>query len=166
MSDPKEDLIAAMHKVREQDEAWRGAYRSYQEAQRGYRDRLILLGLRARMPVTGIALHLGCTPKSVMSSYRRLGLSGGRRNNYLPLADAAAKALERNSEVLGVRPDEISLMSPLAYLPVGDDLAVEEAKKAVVKGKKSSRKSEKQSAQEALEHLTDKQKLEVLMEDL
>jgi hypothetical protein len=79
--------------------------------------RLIYEGAMNYMSAKDMAAELGLSPSAMRNALRRSGLPG--RVNRRLLADAAAKALKSNAEALGVKPWQVDLMSPLAYLPMG-----------------------------------------------
>jgi hypothetical protein len=82
----------------------------------------VLLHEAARnfMSVEQIAEFAGLSKVRVRSLMRMAGLnpSDGKR----VLSDKAAKALVENADLMGIKPHEMDLLSPLAYLPMGDDL--------------------------------------------
>jgi len=60
------------------------------------------------------------TPKSIRSKMRALGLDP--RSGKRVLSKTASSALLENSAIMGIEPGEMDLTSPLAYLPMGEEL--------------------------------------------
>lgn len=63
---------------------------------------------------------LGMSPSRVRTLMKANGLNptSGKRL----LSEQAAKALAENAELMGIEPSQMDLMSPLAYLPMGEQL--------------------------------------------
>lgn len=82
--------------------------------------RLIYEGVANYMSAEMIAEQTGLTSKKIRTVMRHVGLSPalGKRT----LADNAAKALATNAELLGIKPWQMDLMTPLAYLPMGSKM--------------------------------------------
>lgn len=85
--------------------------------------RLIYEGVANYMSAEQIALEVGLSTVRVRKAMRAAGLSPnlGKRT----LADNAAKALQENSGLMGIKPWQMDLTSPLAYLPMGSRLREE-----------------------------------------
>lgn len=94
--------------------------------------RLIREAAINRMSPEDVARAGHMTPKRVRALMRSAGLNP--RYGKTLLSKQAAEALAGNAELLGVKPNEIDLMSPLAYLPAGDAVRREviKARTAVV----------------------------------
>lgn len=85
--------------------------------------RLLLEASRTRMSVEEVARYSGYTPKRIRIMMRQFGLDP-KTGRHL-LAKRAAEILSDNAELLGIEPHEMDLMSPLAYLPMGQKLREE-----------------------------------------
>jgi hypothetical protein len=72
------------------------------------------------MSVEEVAKHSGIRVSEIRKKMRNAGLDP--RNGKMLLVKQAAEALATNAALLGVHPSEVDLMSPLAYLPAGEEL--------------------------------------------
>lgn len=72
------------------------------------------------MGANQIATALGVSPKTIRAKMRAIGLDpkGGKR----ALNAKASQALLENAAIMSVDPSEVDLTSPLAYLPMGEEL--------------------------------------------
>lgn len=117
------------------------------------RKRLIFEGIHNFMSVEQMAAELGLTPTRVRALMRKFGINPrlGRRT----LADMASKALQSNAELLGIKPWQMDLTSPLAYLPAGGRLkqAVQEA--GITRVTEEPEDPEFEGAEQLAERLTD-----------
>jgi hypothetical protein len=91
---------------------------SYRKQMNAVLMRLIYEGAMNYMSAKDMASELGVSPRAMRAALRAAGLP--TRVDKRLLADSAAKALRENAEALGVKPWQMDLMSPLAYLPMGD----------------------------------------------
>lgn len=82
--------------------------------------RLLHEAARNYMSVDQVAGASGMTQKQVRKLMRDSGLNP--KDSKRLLGQKAAEVLAENAELLGVDPHEMDLMSPLAYLPMGDEL--------------------------------------------
>ena len=82
--------------------------------------RLIHEGARNYMSPEEIARAAGMPTKRVRAFMRSVGLSPSEGKTVL--SKKAAEALANNAALLGIEPSEMDLMSPLAYLPMGEKL--------------------------------------------
>jgi hypothetical protein len=110
----------ALETLREAKMTWQQAFRDFSQAYEKAVLRLIHEAMINNLSVEQFALWSGLTPKRVRFIMRRNGLDPKRGSRFL--ANAAAIALQRNAELMGIEPNQIDLMSPLAYLPGGDQL--------------------------------------------
>ena len=85
--------------------------------------RLIYEGAAARMSAVQIAKLSGFSTAQIKARMKNLDLNP--TNGKTLLSRHAAAVLEHNAEILGIRPADIDLMSPLAYLPAGNLLKAE-----------------------------------------
>lgn len=87
-------------------------------------DRLMALVINEaavnRMSAEEIAAMLGITPKRVRVLMRAQGLDPYKSKTLL--AEHAAANLKANADLLGIDVREMDLMSPLVYLPAGEQL--------------------------------------------
>lgn len=93
--------------------------------------RLLHEAARNYMSVEEVAKAGGFTVKRVRQMMRDVGLNPRDGKNLL--SKKAAEALSNNAALLGVEPGEMDLMSPLAYLPMGEQLRRELQDKTVSK---------------------------------
>lgn len=100
--------------------AWNKARREFDRNVERIMTRLLHEAARNRMSVHEVAEASGLTRAQVRTKMRAMGLNP--RDGKMLLADKAAKALHENAELLGVQPNEIDLMSALAYLPMGEEM--------------------------------------------
>lgn len=114
----KFDVEMQMHKLADQQEAWHHAHRGFRDAYRALRLRLVLEGLRLYMSVEDVAKMLEVSQRDVRDDMRRAHLNPKRSKTML--AKSAADALNGNASLLGIEPGQVDLLSPLAYLPMGD----------------------------------------------
>lgn len=125
----KFDVQIALEGVREASEKWATASREFRQGREKVLARLIHEAIHNFMSIDEFAQHSGLTRKQVRDLMRRNGFDpkGGKRM----LSGQAAKALSENAELLGIKPHEMDLMSPLAYLPMGADLRRELERRTV-----------------------------------
>lgn len=116
----KFDVVIGLERLAEARKRWNEGRRDFDA---GYEKVLLLLvheGARAFMSDREMATVLGWTTGRMRAFMRKVGLSpaAGKR----VLREEASKALRENAELMGIRPHEVDLSSPLAYLPMGNDL--------------------------------------------
>jgi hypothetical protein len=83
-------------------------------------NRLLHEGVRNYMSAEEMAAACDMNRKAIRQRMRDLGLNPRDGKNVL--SKRASEALANNAALLGVEPSEMDLMSPLAYLPMGDKL--------------------------------------------
>lgn len=112
--------VMLLEKTAKEKQAWNKARADWWDKYESVMAVLIHAAATNYMSATDIARHAGMKPTQVRALFHKHGLhiSVGKR----ALADQAAKALRENADLMGVRPEEIDLMSPLAYLPMGQSL--------------------------------------------
>lgn len=110
----------ALEELRQSKRAW---VRAKREFDRNYKDMMVRLIHQAAicyMSIDQVARFSGMTRRDI----RRLM----RENNLDPkasktmLSKTAAKAVQENAALLGIKPRQMDLMSPLAYLPMGSEM--------------------------------------------
>lgn len=85
--------------------------------------RLLYEALIQRMSVEQISAASGIPPRTVRAMIREKGLKASTSKGVL--SRQAADALHENAALLGIEPGEFDLMSPLAYLPMGEKMRKE-----------------------------------------
>lgn len=110
----------ALEHVREARVEWAKAHREFQAGVDRVMAVLLHEAARNYMSAADIVLATGMTRAQIRRRMTEVGLDPKQGKRVL--ADRAAKALNENAELLGIDPSQIDLMSPLAYLPMGDDL--------------------------------------------
>lgn len=116
----KFDVQIALERVQEARAAWGSANRDFQSAVDKIMGRLLHEAARNFMSVDEVVKASGMTRHRVRELMRKNNLNP--RDGKRMLAKSAAKALNENAELLGINPFEMDLMSPLAYLPMGQEL--------------------------------------------
>lgn len=122
----KFDVVIGLERARDARKAWTDGRREFDKDYMKVVRRLIHEGCRAFMSAREMANALGVPTTRVTDIMRVDGLSPslGKR----ALSDQAARALEVNADLLGIEPHQMDLSSPLAYLPMGEQMrkAIEE----------------------------------------
>lgn len=116
-----EQITKALNAVSRANIAWRNAKKTYEAERASVLRRLLFEAAHNYMSVPEIARAAGMTPNRVRKVMRENGLDprAGKRL----LSTTAAKALRANAAALGIDPSDMDLASPLAYLPMGKELA-------------------------------------------
>lgn len=100
--------------------AWAKAQAKFQSDADAVMSRLLHEALARRMSIEQIARYADVPTKRVRRWMREAGLNPD--HNRSVVTKQAAENLANNAALLGVEPTEIDLMSPLAYLPAGQEL--------------------------------------------
>lgn len=116
----KPQIIAALDKVRRAKEAHADRITEYNSGLNAVMRRLLHEAMAARMSPEDVAVLSGFTAKQVRARMRNIGLSPS--NGKTVLSQMAAEALANNAALMGIEPAEMDLMSPLAYLPMGEQM--------------------------------------------
>lgn len=116
----REQIIDRLSDVKDARKEWREAKRKFDQDSRKAMTRLVLEAARNRMSVEQIGKASGMTRREVRQYLRGWGVEPNEGINAA--SDAAADVLTLNAERLGVDPGQIDLMSPLVYLPLGNDV--------------------------------------------
>lgn len=127
----KFDVQIALEGIAEAKGEWAKAIRKFNADVERALVRLLHEASANYMSVEEVARHSGLSPKRVRTLMRDHGLNP--RLGKRVLADSAAKALHENAALMGIRPHDMDLMSPLAYLPMGSKMRQELTDKAVSK---------------------------------
>lgn len=110
----------ALEDLRDKREQWQ---RKRQDFLSGYdfvMSRLILEACANYMSAEKIAEALGVSKKVIRSRMRTLGLDP--RKGTTTLSQSASSAMLENAAIMGIDPSEMDLLSPLAYLPMGQQM--------------------------------------------
>lgn len=106
--------------LRDANQQWVEANRKHQEDVEALLWRLIPEAIVARMSINQVADAAGITTRKVRRYLHEMGVD--TRHGKGLMAHQAAEVLANNAELLGVRPQDVDLMSPLMYLPAGESL--------------------------------------------
>jgi hypothetical protein len=116
----KFDVQVQLEGVAEARAEWKKAFNTFNQNMNKVMARLLHEAAVNRMSVEEVAKHSGIRVSEIRKKMRNAGLDP--RNGKMLLAKQAAEALATNAALLGVHPSEVDLMSPLAYLPAGEEL--------------------------------------------
>lgn len=116
----KFDVQIALEKVAEMRAKWATSKREFDASVNQIMRRLLHEAAHNYMSAEEVASASGLKVAQVRSMMRLNGLDP--RNGKTLLAKHAAKALEENADLLGISVHDMDLMSPLAYLPMGEQL--------------------------------------------
>lgn len=116
----KDSVTREMERVRQAEGKWKAAREEFQTGLDRVVNRLIHEATRHRMSVEQVSTLLGYTPVKVRKIMRANGLNPKAGRNLL--SKQAGEALHSNAELLGVEPHKMNLLSPLAYLPMGQEM--------------------------------------------
>lgn len=116
----KFDVVLALSKIREANALWTKQRLAFNSDVDDLLRRLLHEAAHNFMSVEEVSKASGFTPKRVRELMRRAGLNP--KDGKRLLSKKAAEALANNSALLGIEPGEMDLMSPLAYLPMGEQL--------------------------------------------
>lgn len=116
----KSEIITALTRVSEAKEAHAARISEYQSGLNAVMRRLLHEAMAARMSPEEVGRLSGFTTKQIRARMKVIGLSPS--NGKTVLSQKAAEALANNAALLGIEPSEMDLMSPLAYLPMGEQM--------------------------------------------
>lgn len=125
----KLDVILALRELREAKYQWAKAQTKFNSDVTAIMTRLLHEAAANLMSDREVANESGFTIKRVRQMMRDIGLNP--RDGKTLLSSKAAEALANNATLLGIEPSEMDLMSPLAYLPMGEQMKRELQDKAV-----------------------------------
>ena len=119
----KFDVLIALEGIAEARSKWRTAKREFDGSVNKMMGLLIHEAARNFMSAREVSAASGFTLIRVRALMREHGLDpkSGKRL----LSEQAAKALRENAELMGIEPHQMDLMSPLAYLPMGEQMRKE-----------------------------------------
>lgn len=109
-----------LREVADSRAAWRAAERQFQADYAAVMKRLLNEAAYNMMSVEQVSAASGIPNKQVRAMMRRFNLNP--KHGRKMLSEQAAKALHKNAALMGVKPEDMDLTSPLAYLPMGDAL--------------------------------------------
>lgn len=107
----------ALEDLREVKRVWMKSKREFDHQWMDSFIRLLHEAAINYMSVDQVSKASGLTRRRIRSIMRDHGLDPKRTKTVL--SKTAAEAVQNNAAQLGVKPDQISLLSPLAYLPLG-----------------------------------------------
>jgi hypothetical protein len=116
----RDDVQTALEEARAQRAAWKKAFNTFNTDMNKALVRLLHEAAVIRMSAEEFASHSGMRLSEIRKKMRAAGLDP--RAGKTLLAKTAAEALASNAELLGIKPEEMDLTSPLAYLPAGSEL--------------------------------------------
>lgn len=105
-------------KIKEAKQAWSLAQARFNSEVAAMMNLLLHEAAATFMSPEDVAKHSGFTVKRIRAMMRTAGLDP--KSGKTLLSKKAATALATNADLLGIEPHEMDLMSPLAYLPMGD----------------------------------------------
>lgn len=125
----KFDVLLALQDVRSAKHEWAKAQTKFNSDITAVMTRLMFEAARNFMSPEEVAKESGFTTKRVRQMMRDIGLNP--RDGKTVLNRLASEALANNAALMGIEPDEMDLMSPLAYLPMGSVMKRELQDRAV-----------------------------------
>lgn len=112
-----EAILATLNQIKDAKAKWASAVTKFNTDAEYVLKHLIREAAHNRMSAEQVAAASGYTVKRIRAVMREIGLNP--RDGKTLLEKKAAEALAANADLLGVKPGEIDLTSPLAYLPAG-----------------------------------------------
>lgn len=125
----RQEIQAELARIEKARAAWLAGQQKFNADVEWMLRRLIHEAVRDRMSAEEVARHSGLTVKRIRVLMRSAGLDPKEGKNLL--SKKAADALAQNADLLGIDPREVDLMSPLAYLPMGEKMRRELRDKGV-----------------------------------
>lgn len=116
----KFDVQIALEGIAEARERWDSANKKFKADVEYLMTRLLNEAAVNHMSAEEIAKASGLTVKRVRALMRKMTLDPKKGKRLL--AKQAAETLAENAALLGIEPHEMDLMSPLAYLPMGEEM--------------------------------------------
>lgn len=116
----KIDVLTQLEKINDAHKRWSAARLEFLTASNHMMARLLHEAAANFMSAEEVAKASGFTIKNVRNQMRNAGLNP--KDGKRLLSKKAAEALANNSALLGIEPREMDLMSPLAYLPMGEQM--------------------------------------------
>lgn len=125
----KFEIELALDEVGSAKRQWAKAQTKFNSDISAVMTRLLHEAAHNYMSAEDVARHTGFTVKRVRQMMRDAGLNPRDGKNML--SKIAADALANNAALMGIEPHEMDLTSPLAYLPMGEEMKRELRAKAV-----------------------------------
>jgi hypothetical protein len=116
----KLEVVAYLMQIKEARETFAKVQTKFASDVDAMMNRLIHEGARNYMSAEEIARAAGMPVKRIRAFMRSNGLAPSDSKTLL--SKKAAEALSNNAALLGIEPSEMDLMSPLAYLPMGEKM--------------------------------------------
>lgn len=116
----KFDVEISLEAVREAKAEWAKGVTKFNSDVTFVMARLLREAARNYMSAEEVSKASGFTVKRVRQMMRDIGLNP--RDGKTLLSKKAATALAENAALMGIEPHEVDLMSPLAYLPMGEKM--------------------------------------------
>lgn len=116
----KPDILLQLEKINLAKTEWATEVTEFNDSINVMMRRLLHEAAAAFMSPEEVARASGFTVKRVRQMMRDLDLNP--RDGKRLLSQKAAEALANNAALLGIEPEEMDLMSPLAYLPMGGEM--------------------------------------------
>lgn len=114
------EVMSYLGQIKEAKAEWAKAQMKFNSDVAAIMTRLLHEAARNYMSPDEVAKSSGFTTKRVRDLMRSAGLNPRDGKNLL--SKKASEALSNNATLLGVEPSEMDLMSPLAYLPMGEEM--------------------------------------------
>lgn len=116
----KIDVLIQLQRINEAHRKWNVARLEFLTASNHMMARLLHEAAANFMSAEEVAKASGFTVKNIRNQMRNAGLNP--KDGKRLLSKKAAEALANNAALLGIEPHEMDLMSPLAYLPMGEQM--------------------------------------------
>lgn len=116
----KFDVEMALARAGECRTEWADAHRQYRATMARVMHRLLHEAAINRLSLDDVSRLTGMTRSETRKMMKAAGLDP--RKGKALLSKQAAAAVQANAEILGVEPFEVDLTSPLAYLPMGEQM--------------------------------------------
>src|ERR1700751_4754672 len=113
----RDEIVKAVGRVAQEQRAYAKATTEWRDAFNAVMKRLINEAAANMMSVEEVSRASNISPSRVRSIMRANALNPKMGKRLL--AKTAAEALASNAELLGIEPNQMDMMSPLAYLPAG-----------------------------------------------
>lgn len=116
----KPEIIELMNRMRNANARFDALRKAHNADEVAALKRLVLEGAAQYMSAEQMAEETGATVRRIRIVMRVLNLDPRRKPSVL--SKHAATVLEENATLLGIEPAEMDFMSPLAYLPMGEEM--------------------------------------------
>lgn len=123
------EIVKAFNQIRDTRRQWREGVKEFEASTKPLLSRLLHEALVYYMSLNDIGEMAGLTPRQVRLLLKVNDLDPWSSKTLL--SKKAAEALTTNAALMGVNPNEMDLMSPLAYLPMGSQMRADIAARGV-----------------------------------